>query len=405
LLLILLQLIPLPPSVWSALPGRETALDVSRLIARSGEWRPLSLDPESTRAHAAALLVPAAMLLAAIGASHRGLALLNRTLVLAALASALLGAMQIALGGPGLFLFGYTFDGVASGLFANPNHQAEMMIAGLIATGLMIRMEPPQIHIRRPGGEMAVHLGWLLFPIFMALTVAAQSRAGIILLLPATAAAAIIASRRKGTGRILIIFLAVLAAAVAIVAFTPGSLEYAMGLQNERTEGRITLLPDVIFTLKQFWPWGSGLGTFVPVYQANENLDLLQPLWVNHAHNDLLEWLLETGLAGALLLSAALAALIWRAVRLVRRRTATDPAPALAGLAILTLLLLHSLVDYPLRTRALATVAALAIAFVCSPAQQRPANELPPSKSRRRKGFSRGATALPARSPATGGMQ
>jgi O-antigen ligase len=269
----------------------------------------------------------------------------------------------------------------------------------------MIRLEPPQVKVRRPGGEMMVHLGWLLFPVFMALTVAAQSRAGIILLVPATAAAAIIASRRKGTGKILIIFLAVIAAAIAIVAFTPGSLEYAMGLQSERTEGRISLLPDVIFTLKQFWPWGSGLGTFVPVYQANENLDLLQPLWVNHAHNDLLEWLLETGLPGAVLLVATLTALAWRIFGLLRRRTATDPAPALAGTAILTLLLFHSLVDYPLRTRALAAVAALAIAFICSAAQQRSASESPPSKSRRRKGFSRSASGLPARSPAWSGSR
>jgi O-antigen ligase len=399
LLLILLQLVPLPPAVWTALPGRENATDIYRLIGRSNAWRPLSLDPEATRAHAAALLVPTAMLLAAIGASHRGLILLNRTLIVAALGSALLGALQIAVGGPGLFLFGYTFDGVAAGLFANPNHQAELMIAGLVATGLMIRLEAPQVRIRRPGGEMMVHLGWLLFPVFMALTVAAQSRAGIILLLPATVAAAIVASRRKGTGRILIIFLAVIAAAVAIVAFTPGSLEYAMGLQTGRTEGRLSLLPDVIFTLQQFWPWGSGLGTFVPVYQANENLDQLQPLWVNHAHNDLLEWLLETGLPGAILLLAVLGALAWRVFRLFRRRMATDPAPALAGIAIITLLLLHSLVDYPLRTRALAAVAALAIAFICSAAQQRPASEGKPSKSRRRKGFSRSSSALPARRP------
>jgi len=400
LLLILFQLIPLPPSVWAVLPGRETAVSVTALIGHSSAWRPLSLDPESTRQHAAALLVPAAMLLAAIGASHRGLLLLNRTLIVGALLSALLGALQIALGSPpSLFLYGHTFPGIAAGFFANPNHQAELMLAGLIATGLMIRLEPPQVRIRRAGGERMVHLGWLLFPIFMALAVAAQSRAGLILLVPATAASALIASRRKGTGKLLIAFFALVAALVVIIAFTPGSLERALHLQSTVTEGRIVFLPDVVYTLKQFWPWGSGLGTFVPVFQANENLDFVQAAWVNHAHNDLLEWLIETGLPGAILLAAALVALMWRLFRLMRSRAATDPAPALAGFTILVLLLIHSLVDYPLRMRSLVAVAALAIAFILSRSQQRPAGDSAATRSRRRKGFKRIGAALPAGRP------
>jgi hypothetical protein len=104
-------------------------------------------------------------------------------------------------------------------------------------------------------------------------------------------------------------------------------------------------------------------------------------------------------LPGALLLAAALAGLAWRMIRLIRSRSKTDPAPALAGLAILSLLMLHSLVDYPLRTRALAAVAALAIAFIFSPAQQRPAADQRGSKTRRRKGFSRAESSLPAWRP------
>jgi O-antigen ligase len=250
-----------------------------------------------------------------------------------------------------------------------------------------------------------VHLGWLLFPIFMALAVAAQSRAGMILLIPATAASAILASRRKGAGKMLIAFLALVVALVIIVAFTPGSLERALKLQSTVTEGRIAFLPDVIYTLKQYWPWGSGLGTFVPVFQANENLDLVQAAWVNHAHNDLLEWLLETGLPGAILLAAALASLIWRMLRLMRSRTVADPAPALAGFTILLLLSVHSLVDYPLRMRSLAAVAALAIAFILSRSQQRPALEATTAKSRRRKGFRRAGSPLPARRPQGGPAQ
>jgi O-antigen ligase len=204
----------------------------------------------------------------------------------------------------------------------------------------------------------------------------------------------------------LIGFFALIAALAIIIAFTPGSLERTLHLKTMVTEGRIVFLPDVIYTLKQYWPWGSGLGTFVPVFQANENLDFVQAAWVNHAHNDLLEWLLETGLPGAILLAAALAAVFWRMFQLMRSRAATDPAPALAGFAILVLLLVHSLVDYPLRIRSLAAVAALAIAFILSRSQQRPVSDPAAAKSRRRrKGFSRTASAMPARRPRPGSAE
>ena len=47
-LLPLVQLIPLPPAIWTHLPGREVATRVSALTGLAGQWRPLSLNPEAT---------------------------------------------------------------------------------------------------------------------------------------------------------------------------------------------------------------------------------------------------------------------------------------------------------------------------------------------------------------------
>ena len=131
--------------------------------------------------------------------------------------------------------------------------------------------------------------------------------------------------------------------------------------------GRIANFPDLLFTLQQFWPWGSGFGTFVPVFQASENLDLMGDLYLNHAHNDLLELLIEGGLPAGLLLSAGLLALAFRLWRWVPGGRTSDPGMALAGLTIVVLTLVHSLVDYPLRMRAIAAVAAVALALFVAP--------------------------------------
>lgn len=394
LLLIALQLIPLPPSVWMGLPGRETATAVSHLIGAPDQWRPLSLDPEYTREHAAALLVPASILFVVVGAKNGGLVILNRSLVLAALLSALLGCVQMAFGSrAGLYFYGHTFDGVPTGVFANPNHQGQLMLAALVATGMMIRLEPPQVRLRFPRRVITLHFAWLLFPIFMVVAISTGSRAVLGLLIPATAAAALIATKHGRSGRLLVAIVAILFSTVAILAFAPNLFAQ---VRASLTDGRINLIPDALYTVKQYWPWGSGLGTFVPVFQANEDLDYLQPLRVNHAHNDLIELLIETGVAGALLLFAALMGLGVRLFSVIRRFGATgSPWPALTGLVILSLILVHSLVDYPLRTRAIAAVAAYAIGLMFSPVQRRPARSTP--DVRRRKGFGGLGAPLPGR--------
>src|SRR5690606_11073889 len=59
----LVQLIPLPPGVWSALPGREAAVDAFGLIGRELPWMPLSLSPRATWLGLASLLPPLAIFL------------------------------------------------------------------------------------------------------------------------------------------------------------------------------------------------------------------------------------------------------------------------------------------------------------------------------------------------------
>ena len=61
-LLVLLQLIPLPPALWSHLPGREFVAQGFALIGQPLPWLPLSLSPADTIATAMALLPPLAML-------------------------------------------------------------------------------------------------------------------------------------------------------------------------------------------------------------------------------------------------------------------------------------------------------------------------------------------------------
>jgi O-antigen ligase len=114
--------------------------------------------------------------------------------------------------------------------------------------------------------------------------------------------------------------------------------------------------------LRDFMPWGSGLGTFRSVYQLYENPAQVTNTYVIHAHNDYVEVALELGLPGILLMIAFLA---WwmRAVSKVWRRPDSGVWARAASIAS-GVILIHSLVDFPLRTAAIGAVLAMCLALL-----------------------------------------
>jgi O-antigen ligase len=116
------------------------------------------------------------------------------------------------------------------------------------------------------------------------------------------------------------------------------------------------------------FPVGSGVGTFVPEYDMFSPRETISLKYVNRAHNDWLEACLE---GGALAIAVAAAFLVWFGVMSVRAWRGGPSAalgfdgllPRAASIAVF-LLLLHSIVDYPLRTTAITAVFALCCALL-----------------------------------------
>ena len=119
-------------------------------------------------------------------------------------------------------------------------------------------------------------------------------------------------------------------------------------------------------------PIGSGMGTFVPVYAMFEKPQDASPAYVNHAHNDILEVSLETGVLGLLLMGLFAAWLVPRSVEIWRSAPAAgandlDWSLARAATIVVGLIIVHSLFDYPLRTGAMMAVMAFACALLIEP--------------------------------------
>jgi O-antigen ligase len=112
-----------------------------------------------------------------------------------------------------------------------------------------------------------------------------------------------------------------------------------------------------------YFPFGSGAGAFDPVYRIHERNELLSFSYLNHAHNDLLEVVLDAGLLGLLLLLAAIAWWLWKSLRAWRSASADNLLPRL-GSIILFLTLVASIPDYPARTPMIMAVVVIAAVWL-----------------------------------------
>lgn len=355
----LIQLAPLPPAVWTALPGRDQLVLALEVTGISQGWVPLSLTPDKTWRSFLALLPPLGMFLGLLAARPEVRLRLVQLLLGAILFSILLGAAQLASGGDGLYPWSTTAPGNVTGFFANRNHTATFCLVGIpFATVLGAAA------LRRGSSSSRLPL-WLAI-LYIALAAIAlgviRSRAGVILFGPVLGVSLLAAWVAAGRGRPRPLLLGLVGGAglavAAVGAFAAGPL-LARFDPSGAPEGRFENWPVVAEAATAHLPLGSGLGSFDAIYRSVEPLERLDPTFFNQAHNDYLEIWLEAGWLGAALV---IAFLIWfsrRAWTAWRSGVSTPRDLQRAATVAIGLLLLHSLADYPLRTATMATVFAL----------------------------------------------
>jgi O-antigen ligase len=153
------------------------------------------------------------------------------------------------------------------------------------------------------------------------------------------------------------------------------------------SELRVQAFPAIWKATWDFFPVGSGIGSFVETFQMYEPDALLAPEYLNHAHDDYLEVLLTAGLPGALLVLSGIVMGGLAAMRLVRSKipakegsSRTNLILGRAGLATLILLALSSASDYPLRVPTLGLLAAVCAVWVVNGYRVRAASKNDPSQ-------------------------
>jgi O-antigen ligase len=392
--LILLQLIPLPSAIWPSLPQRDVIYDVSKNLDLQNAWRPISLVPSRTLNSLLSLSVPAAalMLFASLDAAARKHVPL--IIIATGIASMLLGLLQVA--GPAdgpLYTYDITNNGVMVGLFANRNHHAVFLACLLpLAAGLLFdRLS------RKNAGKIDQNF------LFIAATIALMvfvlpyvlltgSRAGTLMAIAGLLMAALLwgiwlrqegyrtieSPAAKGRGAIRraaflrkislvpIVSGIVLAGVAAAVLLGRASALNRYQQLSEVEELRAQTFPVLTQMAETHFVFGAGFGSFEWLYKMWEPGELLMTNYLNQAHNDAAQWIIEGGLPAMAILGALLWMVGGRVTEIVsdlRHRRGISFVRIAASFVVL-IIFAASVADYPLRTPIMMMVFSLIVGIV-----------------------------------------
>jgi O-antigen ligase len=378
--LVLIHLIPLPPSIWGRLPGREIITEIDKVAELGVVWRPISMVPSSTWNAFYALFVPLAVLVLGVQLSREERFKLLPWVLGLGLFSGFWGIMQVS--GPSdgpLYLYNVTNNGSAVGLFSNRNHQA-ILLASLFP--MLAVYASTSVRSEEQLGRrlwLAIGAGVVLVPLLLV----TGSRAGLILGVVALLSIILVyrkpsvltpkkRKRKKFNVRYALTGFGVLCLGALTIIMSRAEAFQRLFAAGQGEEDRFKVWVPIAKMAWKYFPFGSGIGSFVEVYQIDEPYELLSPEYYNHAHNDWLEVYMTAGLVGLILMGVAV--FVWARHLLKSLCSPLGEGRGVAferlGAAIILFLALGSIGDYPLRAPILACVFVIAILWLAGDHRQ-----------------------------------
>lgn len=379
ILLGLLHLIELPIGVWRLLGGREMIEDSWHLLDLNPSFESLSVAPGRTYHALLYVLIPFAAVLLLLRLGWRAVvAFLPWTIVGLGSFSALLGLAQVLLAGTsGLYIYEFTNEGLPVGLFSNVNHQASFLLMTLAFSAVLIG--DLRSHEKTSDVDMAkrVMIG-LCTSLQLLGVLTAGSMAGYLLLVPILAMGFLITQSQRREFRIirLVIPAMVFIPMIMLVAYSPQLSNLGItSIENDGPTSRVGIMEISMRLLQDHIWFGGGLGTFEPLFKVYEDPDTVGLVFANHAHNEYLQWAIETGLIGLLLLAVFLGWLLRQFFRVWRASGDRTVRIRRAAAAAISVSMLHSFVDFPLRSPSILFLASLCVVLLILPQHRKARSE------------------------------
>lgn len=379
---ILLHLIPLPPTIWQSLAGREDLVIVGKLSDLSGTWRPLTVVPISGWDSLISLFTPLAVILLGVQLTRNDLLGLLPLMVGLATLSGLLGLLQVV-GDPEGYLYFYkiTNNGSAVGLFSNRNHAATLLALLFPMLAIFVSAAEENAHLALLRRTIAPAIAIVAVPLILV----TGSRSGLVSAVIGLVAAIIlyrkptdIRARRDGNprhGKVVAIFSGVGIIGVASLTYFFSRAEAIERLFRNTPGGydRPDFWAVAVDLFFKYLGWGSGSGSFSDTYRLLEPTRLLNSSYLNSAHNDWIETTVNFGIPGIITIFAVLIGLTFRIHRLWLRADGANRSVQYGRLAsvMIVMLAIASTSDYPLRTPIMMGIFALCVLWLVEAKQNK----------------------------------
>lgn len=351
--LVLLQFVPIPEALWLMSPGRAALAEEGALAGIT--YAPLfwGLLPHEAVKSALWALPALALGAALLRLPHWNPAHLAWAIIAAMVLSVIIGAVQTSQGDTSpAYIYAITNRGLTVGFFANANHLATLLLVSIPFIAALMAQNR-QIHKTTWTPFLAIVIGLLV----VALTgiFVNGSRAGVALVGPVLAASVMICFATPIIRKSAVIGFPLLLGGALLWLFNSQQGEVFLALENAASTGnRMSIWGRTWAAIGDFMPLGSGLGTFAEVFRRFEDPAAVMNVYINHAHNDYLELLLEFGLLAVPVLGAFL---LWWGARAGRIWLTPSANPfARAAVVASAVILVHEIVDYPLRTAGISSL-------------------------------------------------
>jgi len=360
-----LYIIPLSPSLWTSLPGREILMPGFEKLGLSPPALPLSLTPNATYNSIFDFLPPLAILICvALTRSSRELMLSLYTVIFIAVIAFPIGLAQAI--NPGQFKFYEIVNiGVPIGFFSNANHQAMFNVMA-VPLAIYVASRGYRRLVKNDDGVAKIAMAAMALIMMLTTILMTESFAGFGLLIVVTILSLpMVFAKQLKRPKVLAGVVAGLAIFISAAIINAGDLQTLLTdkLNDSESISRAIIYDNTVEAIRAMGWVGSGPGSFYDIYLMYENRETMTTTFANQAHNDLLQVILELGIFGAVLM---LAFVTWFIVSCFHAVKAPRRSRKLILILLVSILavILHSLVDYPLRTIALASFTAFNVGYV-----------------------------------------
>lgn len=282
----------------------------------------------------------------------------------------------------GFFAKKLYYLGFATGTFVNRNHLAgylEITAAagvGLILADLQHRREITTWRQRFSGfitllfsNKLRVRVALTIMAIGIVLSRSRMGNAAFFVSLCVCGFAYILLRERQLAVKAALLFLSLLLIDMFIVNHWFGLAKVVERIEKTdiSTESRVRLYDELPPVVTAYARTGSGLGTFAQAYAPYRSPAMRD--YMDHAHNDYLEFMIETGLPGFMILLVFVGGHAVHALHVIfRRRSRLPAAVCFSALMALAAYAIHATADFNLQipANAASLVVLLALCTCCS---------------------------------------